>query len=109
MSTWQVVALVAAGGALGGMLRLVLSTLFDPRAGTLGANTLGSLALGMAAGAGLSEAWWALLATGFCGALTTWSTMAVQVHDSPPVRGLAWAAATWAAAVGAAVLGFALC
>lgn len=100
--------LVALGAACGGLVRLALSTRWAAQAqlATLGANTLGSFLIGYAAGAGLSDDGWALVAVGFCGALTTWSTMAVQVVDSGWRVGIALAAATVVLAVAAAGLGF---
>ncbi|MEZ5382783.1 MAG: fluoride efflux transporter CrcB [Microthrixaceae bacterium] len=85
---------VALGGAIGAPLRLVIDRWITHRAapggersawplGTLVVNVLGALALGLVAGAarhrGLSDAPTALLATGFCGALTTFSTVSVEV------------------------------
>lgn len=108
MSGVAVAGLVAVGAACGAMLRLALSMRWDrhANAGTLSANTLGSLVIGLAAGAGVGEAWWALLAVGFCGALTTWSSMAVQSVDAGWRRGSVLALATFGLAVGGAGLGY---
>lgn len=99
--------LIALGAALGAMLRFVLSIRWDhvARVGTLGANTLGSFVIGVAAGARLGSAWWALVALGFCGALTTWSSMAVQAVDDGWRRGSLLLGATLVLAVGGAWLG----
>ena len=42
-------------------------------------NLTGSLLLGVLVGAGLGPTWGAALAVGFCGASTTWSTLALDV------------------------------
>lgn len=102
--------LVALGAGVGAVLRLLLSARFDhrARAGTLAANTLGSGVIGVAAGLGVSSAAWALVAVGFCGALTTWSAMAVQSVDEGWRRGSLLALATLVLAVAAAWAGHAL-
>ncbi|GHJ59371.1 hypothetical protein NOK12_18890 [Nocardioides sp. OK12] len=76
--------LVALGGAGGAALRWWLGVRLDsarfPR-GTLLANLAGSLLLGVLVGLALRGHALALLGTGFCGALTTYSSFAVQAHD----------------------------
>jgi fluoride exporter len=73
---------VAIGGSLGALLRHLLS---GPRLGALrgvlAANVLGAAALGalVALAPRLPDVLVLLLGTGLCGALTTWSTLAVQV------------------------------
>ena len=77
------ILLVVVGGALGAVLRhlvaLQLPTVGFPRA-TLLVNATGSLLLGAtSAAAGADhDALTALVATGFCGALTTFSTFALE-------------------------------
>ena len=79
------VALVLLGAALGAPLRYVTDLLVQSRHdsvlpwGTLVVNAGGSFVLGVAAG-GLAGHTWALalVGTGFCGALTTFSTFGFE-------------------------------
>lgn len=98
-------ALVAAGGALGGLARYAVATLL-PGAGavaTLVVNVVGAFVLGMLlealtrSGEHLSTQRTVrlLLGTGFCGAFTTYSTFA---HDVVTTGGGPAHAALWAAA-----------
>jgi fluoride exporter len=75
--------LVALGAAVGAPLRYLAGHLLDERfpTGTLVVNLAGSFLLGLFTGLGLSGSATALLGTGFCGALTTFSSFAVQTHD----------------------------
>ena len=102
--------LVALGAALGGMLRHALSVALDGRwpAGTLLVNVVGSGLLGVTAALGLGGATWALVGTGFCGALTTFSSFAVQAVDRPPREGAAYVVATVAGSVGLCAAGWCL-
>lgn len=122
---------VGLGGAAGAALRYVIETWAVARLGqswpwgTLAVNVLGSLILGLAMGGVLAAElprWVSLLvATGFCGALTTFSSFALQVvdlssavntatNDSEPMspaqrfsaRGLAYAAVSMGAGLLAA-------
>lgn len=75
--------LVAAGAALGAPLRFVLGHVLDrdfPH-GTLVANVVGSTLLGFFSAMSLSGSALALLGTGFCGGLTTYSAFAVRVDE----------------------------
>lgn len=78
--TWL---LVVAGAAVGAPLRYLIGRFVQARRnttfpwGTLSVNILGSLILGMIAGAG-DQRLQLLIGTGFCGALTTYSTFAYE-------------------------------
>jgi CrcB protein len=77
--TWLLVAL---GAAVGAPVRYLASYHLDGRVprGTILVNWVGSLLLGWFSGLGLSGDALALLGTGFCGGLTTYSSFAVQAH-----------------------------
>jgi CrcB protein len=106
--------LVALGAAAGAALRFWLGHHLDRRThwGTLLVNIAGSFVLGLVVGAHPSGDALALLGTGFCGGLTTYSAFAVQTRDQARDRGAAAGAAyaflTLALALGACALGFAL-
>ena len=71
--------LVAVGGAAGAAVRWLVSRAVPGRRATLLVNLAGSLLLGLLAGA--APAPYALLGIGFCGALTTFSTCALEVLE----------------------------
>ena len=100
--------LVAAGAAVGAPLRYVAAHLLDGRLhwGTILVNVVGSFLLGLFSGLALSGDTIALLGTGFCGALTTYSAFAVQVHDLGPRKGAATVALTVVPALAVCFLGF---
>jgi len=84
--TWLLVAL---GAAVGAPLRYLSGHVVDggfPR-GTILVNWVGSFLLGWFTGLGLAGQEMALLGTGFCGALTTYSSFSVQTHDLGPRLG----------------------
>lgn len=76
---------VAAGGALGSMLRYVLSGIALAESvwcgfplGTFAVNAAGSLLIGVVLGAELPPPAVRLLAVGFCGGFTTFSTFSAD-------------------------------
>ncbi len=79
--TWLLVAL---GAAIGAPLRYVTDRAVQARHdsvfpwGTFVVNAAGSLVLGAVAGAAVSSGTYALLGTGLCGALTTYSTFSYE-------------------------------
>lgn len=95
--------LVALGAAIGTPLRLVAGHALDRSVpwGTLVVNLAGSFGLGLCVGWSLDGAALALVGTGFCGGLTTFSAFAVQTvdlagvpeEDGAPGRGRARSAA----------------
>ncbi|KQT92216.1 hypothetical protein ASG49_09745 [Marmoricola sp. Leaf446] len=102
--------LVALGAAVGAPLRLLAAHRWDGRwpHGTLLVNLVGSLVLGGLVGAAVGGHVLALLGTGFCGALTTYSSFAVQSVDLGARRGTAYAAATVGGCLLLATTGYAL-
>lgn len=84
----MITVLVIVGAALGAPARYVADVLVTARTeqsfpyGTLAVNVVGSFVLGLVTGLalhhGLSPSWQALVGTGFCGALTTYSTFSVE-------------------------------
>lgn len=89
--SWTFAAAVALGGALGAPLRLFIDTRVTRATSTsthsgfpwglLVVNAIGSLFIGIAY-ASVDGPWRALIATGACGALTTYSSYALFVHRS---------------------------
>ncbi|MET9027372.1 fluoride efflux transporter CrcB [Nocardia sp. NPDC004168] len=80
------VLLVLVGGAIGAPLRYLIDRVVQDRRdslfpwGTFVVNLIGCLVLGALSGAGsaLSSPLFLLLGTGFCGALTTYSTFSYE-------------------------------
>lgn len=105
--TW---AYVMAGALVGAPVRYLAGHFLDGRLprGTILVNWAGSLLLGWCAGLGLTGDPMALVGTGFCGALTTYSSFVVQAHDRGPVLGSATVVVTLVPALLLCGLGFAL-
>lgn len=111
--------LVIAGAAVGAPLRYLSDRAIQSRHdsvfpwGTLSVNVLGSLILGILSAAvaagGASPQLQLALGTGFCGALTTYSTFSYEtlrlLEDDARLYAVANVAASIAAGVGAAFLG----
>ncbi|MBP2475957.1 CrcB protein [Crossiella equi] len=105
--------LVALGAAVGAPLRYLVTRWAQRRFpdlpwGTLAVNTAGSLLLGVLAGAAVATPALALLGTGFCGALTTYSTFANETVQLPRPRAARYAVASVSAGLLAASAGFLL-
>ena len=110
--------LVVAGALVGAPLRLLATRLAahnggDPARGTLTVNVVGSALLGLVLGAAATPpSVVALVGTGFCGTLTTFSTFGADVlrmvEQRQLARGLGHVAASVVLGVGAAALGYVL-
>jgi CrcB protein len=105
--------LVALGAAVGAPLRYLAGIWWDDRLhwGTLAVNLAGSFVLGVLVGAAVEGHWLALLGTGFCGGLTTYSAFAVQTVQSTQEsrrRGSAYVVVTVAGCLALATLGHVL-
>jgi CrcB protein len=92
--------LVTFGGAIGATLRYVICmaqlsvTNWSGWTGVLMANLLGCLIVGLAAGSAGGGAWThAFVITGLCGALTTFSALALDI--TVLIRIGAWRAVSW--------------
>lgn len=105
---------VAVGGAVGAVLRHLASRPpLGPFRGVLAVNVAGAAGLGVLVGLADTLAPWLflLLGTGLCGALTTWSTLAVQTWETgrrSPRRAAAYLGLNLALGVPAALLALAL-
>lgn len=104
--------LVALGAAVGAPLRYLaahhLDTPMVSHRGTLLVNVLGSLLLGWMVARAVSGEEMALLGVGFCGALTTYSSVSLQAANLGWRRGLVYAATTVLACLAAAWVGLQL-
>ncbi|HEV7789621.1 MAG TPA: fluoride efflux transporter CrcB [Pseudonocardia sp.] len=112
------VLLVLLGGATGAPLRYLADRVVQSRHdsgfpwGTFTVNTVGSLILGVVLGSTASPHLVALIGTGFCGALTTYSTFGYETVSLAGRRALLYATlnafGSVAAGLGAAGLGLAI-
>jgi len=112
--------LVALGAAVGAPARYLTDRLVQSRHdsvmpwGTVSVNVIGSLILGGLAGAGtmMSPSVLALLGTGFCGALTTYSTFSFEtwrlIEEQAYGAAVANVVVSIAVAMAAVVLGYAV-
>lgn len=112
--------LVFAGALVGAPLRYLTDRTMQLRHdtvfpwGTLTINVTGCLVLGGLSGAGLSlpGPWFALLGTGFCGALTTYSTFSYETLRLVEQRAYFYAVVnvvvSVVAGLGAALVGYAV-
>ncbi|MGY1744703.1 fluoride efflux transporter FluC [Blastococcus sp. SYSU D00695] len=109
--------LVVLGAVAGAPLRLLADRVATARrgpgsvAGTLSVNVAGALVLGVLLGVQGAPAWLvALVGTGFCGTLTTFSTLGADVvrlvEERAVGRAAAYLAATLVLGLGAAAAGF---
>ncbi len=99
--------LVALGAAVGAPVRLLVGLWLDRRLhwGTLTVNLVGSFLLGTLVAAAVDGHWLALLGTGFCGGLTTYSAFAVQAVQGGRWRGSAYVVVTVGGCLASATLG----
>ena len=99
--------LVALGAAVGAPLRYLLGHVLDRDLpwGTLVANLVASFLLGLFSALSLTGHQLALLGTGFCGGLSTYSAFAVKAEEH---RNWGYVVLTVAGALGLAALGFAI-
>ena len=111
--------LVAVGALIGAPLRLLADRVAVARRGrttalgTLTVNVAGSAVLGVLLGLSAPPSWVvALVGTGFCGTLTTFSTFGYDlvrlVEERTVARALAYLAASLVLGLGAAAAGFGL-
>jgi CrcB protein len=111
--------LVVVGAVAGAPLRLLADRWAVARRGhgsvlgTLAVNVVGSGILGLVLGLASAPAWVvALVGTGFCGTLTTFSTFGYDVvrlvEERVVVRALAYLAATLVLGIGAAAITYVL-
>ena len=100
--------LVLLGAAVGAPVRFALGEWLDEEfpTGTLLANVVASALLGLFCALALSDSAAALLGTGFCGGMSTYSAFAVQTHRAGPRTGAIYAAATIVLSVAACAVGF---
>ncbi|GAA3607329.1 fluoride efflux transporter FluC [Agrococcus terreus] len=100
MSPLELLAIAGAGG-LGAVVRFLAGAASQgrPVRATIAVNLAASLLVGLFAGALVDEAWRAILVTGFCGGMSTYSAFAVQAMEQVERRRAGHAAATVAITV----------
>jgi CrcB protein len=100
--------LVALGAGIGAPLRYLAGHHLDDDfpTGTLLVNLAGSFLLGLFSAMSLTGHQMAFLGTGFCGAFTTYSALAVKATEHGWRRGTAYALVSVVGAVAACSLGF---
>ena len=101
---------MALGAGRGAPIRYLVGLWLDRRLhwGTLAVNLVGSFVLGVLVGAAVEGRWFALLGTGFCGGLTTYSAFAVQTVDGGRRRGAAYVLVSIVGCLAMATLGHVL-
>jgi CrcB protein len=101
--------LIALGAGVGAPLRFLAGHYLDGRypLGTFLVNIAGSFLLGLFSGMSLSGDQAALVGTGFCGAFTTYSALAVKSVELGRFVGTVYAVGTVLAALAAACAGYA--
>lgn len=102
--------LVAAGAAVGAPCRYLAGHYLDRTwpLGTLLVNVVGSFLLGWFSALALSDVELALVGTGFCGALTTYSAFTVRIVEVGARAGTAYALGTVLASLAGCAAGFTL-
>jgi CrcB protein len=97
-------ALVLLGGAAGAVIRYLVGRALNAGIpwGTFAVNVGGAALLGGLVGANLPAPLLALLGSGLCGALTTWSTLSTEIVALGRWRGSAYGLATVACGLVAA-------
>jgi CrcB protein len=110
---WTSLLLVAAGGALGSVLRHLVALLMVAQLGagfpwgTLTVNVAGSFAIGVLGGLDVQGEWRLLLVTGLLGGFTTFSAFSLET-GALAARSPWLAAAYVAASVGLGLAAFAV-
>lgn len=102
--------LVALGAGAGAGARFTAGRLLDGRwpTGTMLVNLAGSFLLGVLSALALGGSATALLGTGFCGGVTTFSSLVGQSVDRGPRLGAAYLAVTVVGSLVACWVGFVL-
>lgn len=101
-----VLAAATGAGLRYGVNQLVVRAGRPGWVGTLGVNVAGSFVLGVLLGAEVSAATLTVIGTGGCGALTTFSTFALDAASGRPRHTATVVATSLAAGLAAAALGY---